>query len=239
MGPSAPESEAGPDPRVTRAVAANAAWCDAVCRVHGIPASVTDGLWRAGGEPPPFYPDVVTLRPGLDGNSVADAVPARSGASVKDSFGDVELGSRGFEVLFEAQWLWHPPVRPVAATAAAIATPEWVAVEDAAALGEWAATSGQETTFLPALLSDARVRFLTARVDGEVVGRAALCVVEGIVGVSNVGAAVPGVWGSLPAAAGRWFPGCPAAGYEQGADLASAVAAGFEPVGRLRVWLRR
>lgn len=149
MGPSAPDrggvEEVDPgdgaavDERVVLAAAANAAWCNPVCRVHGIPGSVADGLWRAGGEPPPFYPDVVTLGAGLDADAVAGAVPARAGATVKDS---------------------------------------------------------------------------------------------------NAWAAAPGVWESLPAAAWLWFPGSPVAGYEQEADLASAVAAGFEPIGRLRVWLR-
>ncbi|SES47295.1 hypothetical protein SAMN05216199_4049 [Pedococcus cremeus] len=230
------EAGAGaPDPRVVRAVAANAAWCEAVCRVHGIPGSVGDGLWRAGGEPPPFYPDAVTLRPGLEADRVAEVVPARPGASVKDGFGDVDLSGHGFEVLFEASWIWHPSV-PAGEPATG---PAWCAVEDEAGLGAWAAASGQGATFLPALLSDESVRFLTARADGEVVGRAALCLGAGVVGVSNVWAAAPGVWESLVAAAGQWFPRRPVAGYERGADLASAVAAGFEPVGRLRIWQRR
>jgi hypothetical protein len=230
------EAGAGaPDPRVVRAVAANAAWCEAVCRVHGIPGSVADGLWRAGGEPPPFYPDAVTLLPGLEADRVAEVVPGRAGASVKDSFGDVDLSGHGFEVLFEASWIWHPSV-PAGAPATG---PRWSAVEDEAELGAWAAASGQGATFLPALLSEESVRFLTARADGEVVGRAALCVGAGVVGVSNVWAAAPDVWESLVAAAGQWFPWSPVAGYERGAELASAVAAGFEQVGRLRVWLRR
>jgi hypothetical protein len=230
-----PDGEGSCGSRVLRAAAANAAWCEQVCRVHGIPGFVADGLWRAGGEPPPFYPDAVTLRPGLDADAVTGAVPARAGASVKDSFGDVELGGRGFEELFEAQWIWHPP-EPAAPAASGL---EWAVVEDAAGLAQWAAASGQAGTFLPALLSDASVRFLTARAGGEDVGRAALCAVEGVVGVSNVWAGAPRVWESLVGAAGQWFPGWPVAGYEREADLESAVAAGFEPVGRLRVWLRR
>ena len=83
------------------------------------------------------------------------------------------------------------------------------------------------------------MRFLTARADGAVVGRAALCLGAGVVGVGNVWSGGPGVWETLSAAASRLFPGRPLSGYEQGADLAEAVAAGFAPVGRLRVWVRR
>ncbi len=48
---------------------------------------------------------------------MASLVPSREGASVKDSFGDVDLGALGFVVLFEAQWVWHDPVAGASATA--------------------------------------------------------------------------------------------------------------------------
>jgi hypothetical protein len=191
----------------------------------------------------------VTLTPRLAAAAVAQAVPRREGASVKDSFGDVELGGHGFEVLFEAEWVWLGGVTPAAeapasgATVAAGATGAggvaWAEVVDEAALEAWAAASSQAGTFPPALLADPAVRFLTARTDGEVVGRAALCLGAGVVGVSNVWSGASGVWETLGGAVSRLFPGRPVAGYERGADLAEAVAAGFVPVGRLRVWVRR
>jgi hypothetical protein len=218
--------------------------------VHGIPGSVAHGVWLAGGRPPPFHPDVVTLRPGIAAADVARAVPRREGASVKDSFGDVDLGGLGFGVLFEAEWIWleagsptaptgvSTPTTPTGVSGAAVTGPTWAEVADAAALGEWAAGSGQSGTFLPALLSDPAVRFLTAHAHGEVVGRAALCLGAGAVGVSNVWSGGPGVWATLGDEVARLFPGHPMAGYEQGADLAEAVATGFAPVGPLRVWVR-
>jgi hypothetical protein len=235
---------AAPDARAVRAAAANVAWCEAVCRGHGIPGSVTHGMWVAGGRPPPFYPDVVTLAPGLEAAAVAQAVPRREGASVKDSFGDLGLGGLGFAVLFEAEWVWLAGAPPAtgstpAGGAAWADGAAWAEVVDEVALGEWAAASGQAGTFVPALLADPAVRFLTARADGEVVGRAALCLGAGVVGVSNVWSGSSGVWETLGGAASRLFPGRPVAGYERGADLAEAVAAGFAPVGRLRVWVRR
>ena len=233
-----PLADVLPDPRAVRAAAANVAWCETVCRGHGIPGSVTHGLWLAGGLPPPFFPDVVTSSPGLEASAVAEAVPRRDGASVKDSFGDVELGGQGFEVLFEAEWLWLEAATPAAGSPPAGAT-TWVEVVDQAALEEWAVASGQRGTFPPALLADPAVRFLTARAPGEVVGRAALCLGAGVVGVSNVWSGGSGVWDTVGGAASRLFPGRPLAGYERGADLAEAVAAGFVPVGRLRVWVRR
>ena len=228
-----------PDPRVVRAAAANVAWCDMVCRVHGIPGSVAHGLWLAGGSPPPFHPDVVTLAPGLSAAAVAQVVPRREGASVKDSFGDVDLAGHGFTVLFEAEWIWLEAAALGSSARSPGEGPEWEGADDATALEHWAEASGQAGTFPPVLLADPTVRFLTARADGEVVGRAALCLGAGVVGVGNVWTCGPGVWETLGAVASRLFPGRPLAGYEHGADLAEAVAAGFVPVGRLRVWVRR
>ena len=37
--------------------------------------------------------------------------------------------------------------------------------------------------------------------------------------------------------AGQVFPGLPQVGYESGADLAAAQAAGFAAIGPLRVWV--
>jgi hypothetical protein len=245
VNPPAPDPDtqpdAQPDPRAVRAAAANVAWCDTVCRVHGIPGSFDQGVWVAGGGPPPFYPDVVTLRPGVEAAEVAQAVPRGEGASVKDSFGDVDLGGHGFEALFEAEWIWLDAASPTAPAAGSVpaAGTTWVEVVDGAGLGEWAAPSGQADTFPPALLADPAVRFLTARTDEEVVGRAALCLGAGVVGVSNVWCGGSGVWETLGEAVSRLFPGRPVAGYERGADLAEAVAAGFVPVGSLRVWVRR
>jgi hypothetical protein len=236
---------------VVRAAAANVAWCETVCRAHGIPGSVGRGVWLAGGRPPPFYPDVVTLAPGLEPAAVARAVPRREGASVKDSFGDVDLTGHGFTVLFEAEWVWLEGAAPGAGPSQAVPGPHqsaesspgegpvWTGVVDEGALEDWSVASGQAGTFPPALLADPAVRFLTARADGDVVGRAALCLGAGVVGVSNVWSGGPGLWETLGAVTSRLFPGRPLAGYERGADLAEAVAAGFVPVGPLRVWVRR
>lgn len=224
-----------PDPRAVRAAAANAAWCATVCWAHGIPSSLAAGLWRAEGRPPPFYPDAVTLEPGLDPATVASLVPSREGASVKDSFGDVDLGALGFASLLEAQWVWHDP----APGAPAKTGPVWTAVRDEAGLAEWARAAGQQDTLVVELLGEPGVRFLRAVENGAEVGRAALCLRVGVVEVSNVWAGAPGVWESLVQAAARWFPARPLAGYEGGVDLVAAMGGGFVPVGPLRVWVRR
>ena len=46
-------------------------------------------------------------------------------------------------------------------------------------------------------------------------------------------------WPGLLAAVGRHRPDRPVVGYEDGEALDAASAAGFEPLGPLRVWLQR
>jgi len=62
---------------------------------------------------------------------------------------------------------------------------------------------------------------------------------SGTVDVSNVHFAPrqPFSWHEVVAAAGACFPGRDLVGYEQGHDLDAALAAGFDPVGDLRVWV--
>jgi DNA-binding transcriptional regulator YdaS (Cro superfamily) len=198
------------------AVENNARWCDAVCRAHGLATRFGDALWWVRGGAPRFYPDVVTLRPG----AAAEEVLALAPGSVKDSFACLELP--GYEVLFEARWLVHRSPR------AAETELVWSAVSE---VGEWAAAAGLEGIILPSLASEPGVRFMAA---GE--GGAILNATGGVVGVSNVFGDVP--WGDVTAVAAAAFPGRPLVGYEHGGALDLAVAAGFTPLQRLRVWAR-
>jgi hypothetical protein len=63
-----------------------------------------------------------------------------------------------------------------------------------------------------------------------------------VVGVSNVlagSADLVTVWSDLIVVAARTYPGLDLVGYELGADLQAALAAGFAGIGPLRVWMRR
>lgn len=43
------------------AAANNAAWCDAVCRSHGLTGVFRPTSWSCVGEVPPLYPNLITL----------------------------------------------------------------------------------------------------------------------------------------------------------------------------------
>lgn len=229
----------------------NALWCDAVCRAHGRPGEFLAGLWLNRWPVPRFYSNLITLSPKDPAGQrawVAHLLTRRLRFSVKDSFAALDLSGLGFDVLFEATWLWHDPVRrtPESASQRALG---WSVVWDAAGLARWEAVwaglhagqvvPGSERVFRDGLLHEPGVSLLAGARDGQIVAVAAANQTGDVVGLSNVfapavDAAV--VWAEVVDYVGKLFPGRPLVGYERSDDLASAEAVGFRPVGSLRVW---
>ncbi|NJP34424.1 hypothetical protein [Micromonospora thermarum] len=216
------------------AIQDNAAWCDLVCRTHGLTGAADEDAWSVPRRSPTWYPDAVTLRRDVDPAALLDRIDAGPGASVKDSYADLDLSPYGFRILVDADWIRRPPDPDAATMTPPDAAPSLTPVTTPEALAAWAAAHGGGELFRPALLTEPRVTVL-ARLDGGVVaGGAILHRWELTVGVSNVFArTVPPeeIWAALPATA-------PLVGYESGDDLAIAVEAGFRRAGPLRVWLR-
>ncbi|WP_425472461.1 hypothetical protein [Streptomyces hawaiiensis] len=219
----------------------NAEWCAAMCRAHGVVGEFGVEAWVAAGRTPLYYPDAVTLDPGADREALLARVDtAVPGASVKDSFADLDLTEAGFRVLFDAQWIHRP------AGAAPRAAPEpaglaWDVVGDRDALRTWALAwedgSGDAGLFRAGLLADPETFVISGRsAGGRVVVGAVATRSERVVGVSNVFGPPHTAWPLVLHAAGRLFPDLPVVGYEQGDDLAAALRYGFEAVGPLRVW---
>lgn len=223
--------------RVAAAARDNAEWCDAFCSSHRLPGAFAADAWTCRRRTPPGYPDAVTLRPGARPDALLARVDAGPECSVKDSFADVDLAPAGFEVLAEATWLWHtPPAVGWGMTA-------WREVTDEAGLIAWEAAwaAGPPTgLFRPELLAHARVRLLAELRDGEVrAGCVATRGTAGVVGVSNVFDLDDGEpWRGILAWVAAHAAGRAVVGYEAGKAADAAVAAGFEPVGALRIWRR-
>ncbi|MFF0135545.1 hypothetical protein ACFYRN_03765 [Streptomyces sp. NPDC005227] len=221
----------------------NAEWCAAMSRSHGLTSTFGPGAWTAPGRTPLFYPDAVTLEPGTDPAEVAARIDTRTpGASVKDSFADLELGRAGFRVLFEAQWIRRPASAPAVAsglTAHVVDGPD--------ALRAWALAwddgDGNPDVFRPELLDDPATTVLVGRsAEGRVVAGAVASRSADVVGLSNVFAREGGpdaAWSFALTATHRLFPGLPVVGYEHGEDLTAAARHGFAPIGSLRVWLHQ
>ena len=231
----------------------NALWCDAVCRAHGLPGEFLAGLWLNRHPVPRFYSNAVTLSPKDPAGQrawVEHLMTRRARFSVKDSFATLDLSRLGFDVLFEATWLWREPVRRAqeSATHRALA---WSVVRDAAGLARWEAAwaglhagqvvPGSARIFRRGLLHEPGVALLAGARDGQVVAVAAANQTGEVVGLSNVFAPATEAaecWAGAVAFAAALFPGRPLVGYERGDDLARAQAVGFVPVGPLRVWAR-
>jgi hypothetical protein len=232
------------------AVRNNALWCDTICRSHGLPAEYDEHLWFVRGEAPRFYPNAVTLTEhGLAAQmaGLRELIDERPGGAlaVKDSFRTLDLGSLGFRVLFEAEWIWRPAGR--ALPGAGIFGARWARVRDPAELANWEqAWAGDNAVglprlFMPALLADTTIAFLAAYHDSRIFAGAIANRTGDVVGISNVFAPAnqgERIWGGCISAATQIFPGLPLVGYESGDDLGLAQAAGFETLAPLRVWVR-
>ncbi len=227
----------------------NAEWCDAVCRARGSSGRFTAQLWVCERGTPPYYPNIITLRPSSDAllRELADAVErirtaVGDGLSIKDSFADADLAPSGCMILFEAEWIARPASL---APPAGVDGATWSIVRDEARLDTWKLAWGADilrtdSVFAPALLRDADVAFMAAHRRDDLVGGAIASKGAGVVGLSNVfarGADAGAVWAGCVAAAMAWAPGLVVVGYESGADLALATRVGFHTVGPLRVWV--
>ena len=240
-------------PELAAATRNNAVWCHTVCRAHEQPGEFRPGLWLSRQPAPRFYPNLVTLAAGPAPSAEIPSalraaiqmlrqagLPARWG--VKDSFHAHNLAPLGFRRLFAAEWIWQPADFPVPGPVGA----GWARVRSAPELAAWESAFGtlpeQERLFPPALLADPAVAFLAAYADGQVVAGAIANRSDDVVGLSNLfGPAGPAAslaaWAGAIVAARAAFPGQPLVGYEAGADLAAAQAAGFAAIGPLQVWV--
>jgi hypothetical protein len=90
---------------VARAARNNAELCAAVARSQGVVGDFADDAWTAPQRTPPLHPDAVTLVPAVDATSLLARIDDSAGASVKDSFHDLELARFGYRVLFDAEWI--------------------------------------------------------------------------------------------------------------------------------------
>jgi hypothetical protein len=257
--PSTPPPTAAPLPGRTRAELAamnNAVWCDTVCRAHGVPGEFGDGLWRLRHVPPPYHSNLVTIAADDAAGAVMGhihallALPLGPRWSVKASHATLDLAPLGFEPLFDASWIWlDAPAEPAWPDHAESPTSAWSRIDGPAGLARWEhgwsgdgtdrTMEGRPRQFPPSLLADPDVVVLAAppAADGRIVAGAIANRSGPVVGVSNnFGETL--AWPALIAAARATFPGLSLVGYERGDALSAAVAAGFEAIGPLRVWIR-
>lgn len=221
----------------------NAQWCAVMSRTHAVASEFGEQAWVAATRTPPYYPDAVTLVPGADAAALVAGIDTTvPGASVKDSFADLDLAEAGFQVLFDAQWIHRPASAPIVHPHRA-----WDVIRDADALRDWAMAwddgGGHADLFRPALLDDPATFVLAGRDEtGRVVAGAVASLSDHVVGVSNVfalGSDPDTAWLVALGALQSLFPTLPVVGYEHGDDLETALRHDFELLGPLRIWALR
>ncbi len=226
------------------AVANNASWCDAVCRSHGYPGTFGSRLWTSPGHRLRFYPNAITLRPGVTETEVLAAAGPSRPFAVKDSFARLDLAPAGFRLLAEASWIAREgvPAGP---------PDDGLTVEQVTSPGE---LSGWERTwadagdagddvpvFQPGLLSDPCCAILAWRRADTVIAGGVVYAADGAAGISNLfgaGLDPDRLWAGIQLAAAGLRPHLPVVGYEGGASLKAAQRAGFHILGTLRIWIR-
>lgn len=241
--------------RAEQAARNNAIWCDTVCRAHGLAGELLDSVWVNRRPSPRYYPNLVTLRDTNDQTAVLDQIrglielPLPGSWAVKDSFCTLDLSAQGFDLLFDASWIWREPLpREPIVQASEI---RWTPVTSSADLALWeagwsvgsgiAAIADEPRQFPSSLLADRNAVILAGYDNQDLVAGGIANHTDGVVGLSNVftrpGDEISG-WAGLVTSVQMAFPGMPVVGYQQGRSLEAARACGFEIIGALRVWLR-
>jgi hypothetical protein len=235
--------------KLGRAVLNSVHWYEQMFAAHGLAGGSDGRVWVARGPVPPFHSHLVVAVPSVDEAEIdawARQLPP-GGWSMKDSFARLALASRGYTCLFEADWIWRDPGPSAPGLArrrlawTRVATPPALAAWERAWSGDARNEAGAVVTrqFPDALLASPDHVFFAGSTDGRVVAGGIANRSPGAVGLSNVFAppeAADETWGALVDGIAAAFPRTPIVGYERGADLDRARAAGFEPVGPLRVW---
>lgn len=223
------------------AAAGNAAWCDVVCRAHGLDPVLDGDAWTSPIRTPPSYPDAVTLKPDVCVAELLERVDGGAGCSIKDSFASLDLTPFGFRVLLDAQWI----VQTLRERRSALAGPTWRVVRDTDAFEAWRRSwerdIGAPGVLTADLLDEGSVFVLAGHVADTVVAGAVSTCSAHVVGISNFFAdpgAVAVSWDGCLALASTLFPDEVLVGYETGDALDAACAHGFRVAGLLRVWVR-
>jgi hypothetical protein len=222
------------DARLRAAVDASVCWYDELFALHGVAHRMADGLWWALGPPPPLHSAAKSVQPWAPSQLTLRRVAPFAHCSVADSFGALELP--GFDLLFEARWLYREPPRMPP-------TPlptGWTPVRTAEELAEWTAHHDTTGVLLPGLLSRSDITILGLRVDQEFVAGAVVHGCHGVASLSNVWTA-PGRepdWPELVRVVHAVRPAVAVVGYEQGENVSRAGEAGFADVGTQLVWIR-
>jgi len=228
--------------KIARMVANNAAWIDMALTALGIGGEFTSVLWHNTNDMPPVFPNADILG-GTEAQQLAaieELVQARARrvVAVKDAWARLDLTPMGFEVLFEAQWLYRDPqLLPPSASDLQVER-----VTSAEGLRDFAlACNGPDISvevYSPALLNNPDVVWLVGKQNDNLVAGVTSVRAQGLNGINNLFGATEAQQTQMLRAAVNAFPDLPACGYEGAESIPPYIPLGFQTVGPLKVWLR-
>ncbi len=219
----------------------NADLYEAVFRSRGLEYVRTPAAFIAGGPPPPYYSHLTILSEGYpeEVKEYLRQLSSRFGGAIgyKDSFSELDLRDQGFDLLFEASWIYRPegPAREQVG---------WERVTDARSLEQWedawkaAGSPTEERMFCASLLQAAEITILGKRTDaGSYAAGCIANVSESCIGMSNLFSLIDcDLVGDATGAVASVRPDLPIVGYASGGLLASACQAGYRTTGDLRIF---
>jgi hypothetical protein len=221
--------------KVDQAVENNITWCQLVCDAYGKRSFTTENVWGLHTTAPTYYPELITTKRTSKEIDILEYLKLDHVGSMKDSYAALQLGPYGYEMLFEAEWIYHPAFIEQESERY-----EWNIVQTETEFKRWTEMTGLENSLPSGLLGIDGVKiFYTdspAGFAGFIANEAA-----GVIGISNVFSSetdIVDLWRSIPQAVSKEFPELPLVGYEQGDFLKAAHSSGWASVGPLRVWLR-
>ena len=166
------------------AILNNVEWCELVANSHNITSERLENVWKTTEYMPPFYPNVVSTKAGMNAAEVsqlAEGLPKK--CAWKDSHADLNLTAHGFSIIFNADWYalsgTHPnlaPSKPVEKVSSIKELEQWIAV--------WGDTPPNQPIFTPELLTP-NVRFVFRQTAGQMDSGLILNWSANAVGISN------------------------------------------------------
>ena len=178
-----------------QAVDNNIAWCQLVSAAYDKQSFTTDKVWGLQTIAPPYYPELITSSSTTTEEDILDFLKLDHIGSVKDSYAALHLLPFGFQMLFEAEWIYFP-----ACDKKESEPYQWKLVRTEKEFEQWTKMNGLENSIPSRLLGIDEVKiFVMEGPDGfaSFIANAA----ADVIGVSNVfssGMDETNLWRAIP-----------------------------------------
>jgi hypothetical protein len=234
--------------KLKKAILNNNDLYEAVFSAQNISFHRRASVWFALEKPPPLYSNLVTVAEDWQPDEVFDSIAKNFKRenwekwSIKDSFAALDLKSRGFRKLFDAQWLYLEAAKfsPLKKSFDI----EYKIAESEKLLADWrrawdADEQIAKKIFQPAMLDNPKVYFLAGYRGEKIVTGCLINKTADVFGISNFFAPDSNIqyWSEIIKAVHASVGSADIVGYERKDLVKKLQARGCAAVGDLTVWL--